>query len=148
MVTMKTKYGLKALGKLAQEYGKGPLLASRISEHERIPPDFLRFILLQLKNGGLLQSKNRKGGGYDLMRKPSTISVGLLVRILEGPLHFLPCTISAGEGCGDCPYDAACSIRTLFLEASNATTHILDQTILADLAASRDFRRQINDIEK
>src|SRR5215813_13229376 len=121
MLTMKTKYGLKALGTLARAYGKGPLLASRISEEGHIPPDFLRFILLQLKNEGVLNTKKGRGGGYYLKHQPSTLSIGRLVRILEGPLHFLPCASpTASERCRDCPNDETCGIRYLFTEASNA----------------------------
>jgi Rrf2 family protein len=137
MLTMKTKYGLKAMGKLAREYGKGPLLASRISEQEKIPAEFLRCILLQLKNGGVLRSKKGKGGGYYLMQQPSTISVGHLVRLLEGSVHFLPCVNSdASERCRECSNEHACGIRSLFSEAFDATLNILDKTTLADLAAS------------
>jgi len=136
MLTMKTKYGLKALGILAREYGRGPLLASRISEQERIPQEFLRFILAQLKNEGLLHSKKGKGGGYYLRHQPSTISVGYLVRVLEGPLDLLPCVNAASDGCSECADGESCAVRSLFMEASKATANVLDQTTLADFAAS------------
>ena len=61
MLSMKAKYGLRALASLAKEYGKGPLLISDISSRERIPKKFLEIILLDLKKKGFLQSKKGKG---------------------------------------------------------------------------------------
>src|SRR5712691_11411489 len=84
MLSMKAKYGLRALAGLARDYGKGPLLISDISSRERIPKKFLEIILLDLRKKGFLQSKKGKGGGYYLSRVPSTISVGQLIRALDG----------------------------------------------------------------
>ena len=76
---------------LAKEYGQGPVLISEIARRETIPPKFLELILLELKNQGILQSKKGKGGGYFLSRTPQSVSVGQIVRIMEGPLAPLPC---------------------------------------------------------
>ena len=86
MLSNKTKYALKALQVLAKEYGQGPVLISEIARRETIPPKFLELILLELKNQGILQSKKGKGGGYFLSRTPQSVSMGQIVRIMEGSI--------------------------------------------------------------
>ena len=90
MLSKKSKYALKALIVLAKEYGQGPVLISDIAQREDIPRKFLELILLELKNQGILQSKKGKGGGYFLGRPPHQVSVGHVIRVLEGPLAPLP----------------------------------------------------------
>src|SRR6266404_2378100 len=135
MLSMKAKYGLRALASLAKEYGKGPLLISDISSRERIPKKFLEIILLDLKKKGFLQSKKGKGGGYYLSRVPSTISVGQLIRALDGPLALLPCVSQmAYERCAECPDEETCGIRNVFKEVRDSTVSILERTTLAEMA--------------
>ena len=64
MLTHKSKYALKALVVLAEEYGRGPVLIAEVSQRERIPRKFLELILLELRKEGILGSKKGKGGGY------------------------------------------------------------------------------------
>src|ERR1700688_1219336 len=91
MLSHKSKYALKAMIALSHEYGRGPLLISEIAEREKIPRRFLELILLELKNQGVLRSKKGKGGGYALSKPPGQISVGHVLRMLEGPIALLPC---------------------------------------------------------
>ncbi|HYR84563.1 MAG TPA: Rrf2 family transcriptional regulator [Terriglobia bacterium] len=135
MLSMKAKYGLRALASLAREYGKGPLLIGDISSRERIPKKFLEIILLDLKKQGFLQSKKGKGGGYYLSRVPSSISIGQLIRALDGPLALLPCVSQmAYERCAECPDEETCGIRSVFKEVREATVAILEKTTLEDMA--------------
>jgi Rrf2 family protein len=91
MLSMKAKYGLQAMSALAREYGRGPVLIADLATTEKIPRKFLELILLELKRKGILQSKKGKGGGYHLRRHPSQISVGELIRALDGTMALLPC---------------------------------------------------------
>src|SRR5215510_10109854 len=134
MLSMKAKYGLRAMASLAREYGNGPLLIADIAEKERIPRKFLELILLDLKKKGFLHSKKGKGGGYYLNRLPSTISVDQLIRALDGPLALLPCVSQmAYERCEECPDEEACGIRRVFKEVREATIGVLERTTLADM---------------
>ena len=122
---------------LAKEYGNGPLLIGEIAKRERIPPKFLELILLELKKKGFLQSKKGKGGGYYLNKLPDTISVGALIRALDGPLALLPCVSQmAYERCAECPNEEACGIRIVFKEVRDSTNSILERTTLAQMATS------------
>ncbi len=69
---------------LAEEYGQGPMLIADIAQRGEIPRKFLELILLELRNRGILQSKKGKGGGYFLGRSPQKITLGEIVRDIEG----------------------------------------------------------------
>jgi Rrf2 family protein len=135
MLSKKAKYGLKAMAILAKEYGNGPLLIGEIAKRERIPSKFLELILLELKKNGFLQSKKGKGGGYYLSKLPESISVGALIRALDGPLALLPCVSQmAYERCAECPDEETCGIRIVFKEVRESTVSILERTTLAQMA--------------
>ena len=134
MLSKKSKYALKALMVLAKEYGQGPVLISDIAQREGIPHKFLELILLELKNDGLLQSRKGKGGGYTLGREPRSISVGHVIRVLDGPISPLPCVSkTAYARCHECRDERSCGIRIVMKEVRDATAKILDSTSLADM---------------
>jgi Rrf2 family protein len=134
MLSHKTKYALQALFVMSEEYGRGPLLISEIAHRGNIPKRFLELILLELKNHGVLRSKKGKGGGYVLSRAPDLLSVGHVIRMLEGPLAPLPCASkTAYERCEDCPNERTCGIRLLMKEVRDQTAAILDSASFADM---------------
>ena len=134
MISKKTKYGLQALQLLGAEYGNGPLLIADLSQRARIPKKFLEYILLQLKNAGVLQSRKGKGGGYALAKPPGEISIGRAIRILEGPLAPVACVSeSAYQRCTECDDEATCGIRLVMKDVRDAMTEILDNTSLSDM---------------
>jgi Rrf2 family protein len=135
MLSRKSKYALKALLVLTEEYGKDALLISDIAEREKIPKRFLELILLELKNHGILRSKKGKGGGYALNKTPTAISVGQVLRMIEGTLAPLPCVSKTSyERCEECKDERTCGIRILMKDVRDATARILDSTSLADVA--------------
>lgn len=136
MLTRKSKYGLKALLALAEDADSGPVLISDLADRQQLPRKFLEAILLELKRHGLLHSRKGKGGGYFLGRKPAEITVGQVIRILEGPLALTPCVSqTAYRKCDECVDEQACGVRLAMKEVRDATAQILDNTTLADLNA-------------
>ena len=134
MLSMKAKYGLRAMTVLAKEYGNGPILIADLAASEHIPRKFLELILLELKRKGILQSKKGKGGGYSLRNPPSKISVGELIRALDGPIALLPCVSqTAYRRCDECVDETTCSIRSVMKEVRDVTAGILDGTTLEEL---------------
>ncbi len=135
MISKKTKYALKALEILAGDYPqRGPWLISTLAAQGKIPKKFLEQILLELKNKGVLESKKGKGGGYFLAQPPSAITLGNVMRILEGPLAPLPCVSqTAYRRCDECVDENTCSIRMVMREVREATASILDGTSLQDM---------------
>jgi Rrf2 family protein len=134
MLSMKTKYGLRALLYLAKQPDQVPVLISDLAEKEDIPKKFLELILLDLKNHGILHSKKGKGGGYSLRRKPESIKLGRVIRVLDGPLAPVPCVSqTAYVPCDECEDEHACGIRIVMKEVRDAMASILDNTSLADV---------------
>jgi len=136
MLTKKSKYGLKAVLALAAQEGQQPVLVSDLAEQERIPKKFLEAILLELKRHGLLQSKKGKGGGYFLGRPATEITIGQVIRVLDGPLALIPCVSqTAYMKCEECVDEKTCGVRWAMKEVRDATARILDNTTLAALDA-------------
>ena len=136
MLSKKLKYGLRAMLALADEAGGASLQASELAVKQRLPKKFLEAILLELTRNGLLQSKKGRGGGYVLGRKPGDITIGQIVRVLEGPLALVTCVSqTAYKPCDECLDEETCGIRLAMKEVRDATAHILDNTTLAGLNA-------------
>ena len=130
------EYGLRAMIMLATPSADGHpsvMQIREISQHEQIPAKFLEQILLSLKNAGLLHSKMGVGGGYHLAKPPGEISLGQIVRILDGPLAPVKCVSQmAYEPCG-CPDEETCGLRLVMGDVRNAIANLLDGTSLADV---------------
>lgn len=143
-LSKKSKYGLRALLALAQKADQGPVLIADLARQERIPKKFLEFILLTLKNKGILQSKKGKGGGYFLGRRPEEIHLSEVIRALDGPLAALPCVSqTAYRKCEECKDEATCGIRSVMKEVRDATAAILDrETLFTMLRRIEDLKRQ------
>ncbi|MBV8903537.1 MAG: Rrf2 family transcriptional regulator [Acidobacteriia bacterium] len=133
-ISKRTQYGLKAVLNLARRYGEGPVLIATISQEESIPVKFLELILLNLKSRGLLRSKTGKGGGYELTRPPAEITLGSLIRLMEGPLAPLPCASeTAYRPCKECPDVERCGVRMVMRQVRDVMAEVLDRTTMADL---------------
>lgn len=110
------------------------MLIATLAREERIPVKFLEQILLQMRDAGLLESKKGKGGGYRLSSPPSEITVGRVIRTIEGPLALLPCASeTAFRRCDECADETQCGTRFVMRQVRDATAEILDQTTLADV---------------
>jgi Rrf2 family protein len=146
------EYGLRAMINLADSVRKNnssPLVQIKdISERENIPAKFLEQILLALKNAGLLQSKMGFGGGYYLAKPASEITLGQIIRILDGPLAPIRCVSQmAYEPC-DCPDERTCGLRMVMGDVRNAIASILDNTSLADVSQRMNEKRMLLGIRK
>ena len=143
MLSMKTRYAIKALIALAREPSRDPVLISYLAEKETIPKKFLELILLDLKAMGILGSKKGKHGGYFLRLEPGQVKIGQVVRGIEGPLALLQCVSQTQyERCADCPDEKVCGLRLVFKDVREATSKILDNTSLADVMARVDREAQ------
>jgi Rrf2 family protein len=134
MLSKKAKYAIKALLALADVEHEEPMRIVDLARAEQIPPKFLEFILLGLRNHGILQSRKGKGGGYRLARDPADIYLGQIVRLFDGPLAPVPCASqTAYLPCADCRNEAVCGVHLAMKEVRDATAKILDGTSLASL---------------
>lgn len=133
-LSRKARYALRALYALAADEARGPVLIADLAERERIPRKFLEAILLELKNAGILKSKKGKGGGYSLAKAPQQITMGQVIRIIDGPLAPIPCASErAYVKCEECVDEATCGTRQVMKRVRDAIATILDGTTLADV---------------
>jgi Rrf2 family protein len=141
-ISKRTQYGLKAMLALGSRYGEGPVLIATLSKQEHVPIRFLELILLDLKSSGLLISKKGPRGGYRLSRPPSTITLGSLIRIMEGPLAPLPCASeTAFRPCEECGDVESCGTRIIMRQVRDAVANVLDRTTLSDLLRQSESAR-------
>ncbi len=133
MLTAKGKYGLKALVYLAQMPPGELALVADVAEANNIPKKFLDAILGDLRNAGLVMSRKGKGGGYRLAKTPDQITVGAIVRVLDGPLAPIACASHTRyQPCDDCDV-ATCQVRHMMVDVRNAIAGVLDKTTLAEM---------------
>ena len=133
-LSRKARYALRALYALSADEARGPVLIADLAEREKIPRKFLETILLELKNAGILKSKKGKGGGYSLARPPEQITMGQVIRIIDGPLAPIPCASErAFVRCEECVDETTCGTRQVMKKVRDAIAAILDGTTLADV---------------
>ena len=125
MLTQKGKYAIKALVFLAE---KGELVRTQeIADGAQIPKKFLETILIELKNHGLVASRQGASGGYYLNRAPTEISLAELYRIFEGPIALLQCAaLKFYKPCADCQDVETCNLRQAMIQVRNQTLKSLE----------------------
>ena len=129
------EYALRALIDfgIAYELGRPLLKIGELVEKERLPVKFLEQILTQLRGAGYIETKRGKAGGYFLAKPPKQISLGQVIRLIDGPLAPISCvSVTAYERC-TCPDEAHCGLRMLMLDVRNAIARILDRYVLGDV---------------
>ena len=138
-LSKKSEYGLRALLELTLAHGTDTVLQRHdIAARQRIPVEFLEQILLSLKRAGLLSSRRGMKGGYRLIKQPSDITLGQVIRILDGPLAPIGCVSkTAYQKCADCPYadKPQCPVQNVMRPVRDAIADILDHHTLADFAS-------------
>lgn len=136
MISQRTKYALKALMTLAdaRRSDQPALTIEEVARRSGAPKRFLEHILLDLRNVGLIRSKRGRAGGYMLIKEPHTISIGDLLRQIDGPIAPLPClSRSAYQRCEDCDDEASCRIRRMFGQIYWSYLLLIESLTLADL---------------
>ncbi|MEZ4825222.1 MAG: Rrf2 family transcriptional regulator [Bacteroidia bacterium] len=135
MLSKRAKYALKALIAVARDTSGLPLPARAIADAENIPAKFLEAILRELTRAAILKSDRGINGGYSLRKPPQEIQVVEIMRIMDGPIAFIPCVSeNFYEKCEECHDEATCHIRKLFQELRQEMLSVFNQS-LADLMA-------------
>lgn len=131
-ITYKGDYALKAMLDLALHYEQDVITIHDIAERIDAPVKFLEQILLDLKKGGFIESRRGKVGGYLLARSPQQITVGEVVRFIDGPLEPIACI---KQGYTDCTDTYRCVFRKIWQDVAEATSIIVDSITFAELAS-------------
>ncbi len=129
------EYALRTLINLgiAAEVKRPLVQVSELADNEQLPVKFLEQIMQTLKDAGLVESQRGKFGGYRLAKPARQITIGRVVRLIDGPLAPIGCVSqTAYEKC-TCPDETHCGLRMLMLDVRNAIANILDRYTLADV---------------
>ena len=142
-LSRRSEYGLRALTDLVRHADDGPIALATLAERERLPVKFLEQIMASLKHAGIVRTTLGAHGGYAMAVDPASVSLGRIIRLLDGALAPVGCvSLRYYEPCS-CPDEATCALRDTMIDVRDAILEILDRQTLADLAA-RPGRAEID----
>ena len=134
MLSHKAKYALKALLYLAQQDENHISRTIEIAEAASIPKKFLEQILLDLKRGHFVGSKQGKFGGYYLLKSKNEITLADIHRLFDGAIALLPCaSLNFYEPCSDCTSESECLLRHGLMTIRDETLKAMQGITLASL---------------
>ncbi len=143
-ISAKGEYAIRAMLDLAMSYrdGRSALVPIQdVARRQAIPQRYLEQVLLLLKRAGFLASKRGAAGGYHLARPPETVTVGDVLRVVEGSLR--PVEVAGGRP-GRGRRDAGRDLAELWQEVEQAVAAVIDRTTFAELAERAASRRAPN----
>jgi Rrf2 family protein len=133
MLSQKTRYTIRALQHLSDNWRQGPVRLDAIAGAQNIPRKFLTVILSEMVREGLVISHRGREGGYELALPPVDIRYGDIIRLTRGSLALVPCASrNAHEHCNNCLPEADCRLRGLMLTLRDEMATMLDRVTLAD----------------
>ena len=139
-VSTKGDYATRAMQDLALHYDQGPIQIEEIARRQHLPVRYLEQILLSLKRAGFLESRRGVNGGYYLAKHPREITVGAIIRVMEGPIIPIFCV---GSGKREiCIEEPHCSLRDIWNEVRDAVVRIVDHITLEDLCRQIRVKRE------
>ena len=130
-LSTKGRYGLRAMLDMALSEEEGPIASHTIAQRQEISERYLEQLLIPLKQAGLVKSVRGSQGGYILGRAPQNISVGDIIRVLEGPLAPVDCVNEINPD--DCKRAESCVTRMIWAQVRDSIADILDSYSLQDL---------------
>ena len=119
-----------AMSELALAHGEGPISLKKIAKNQDLSDNYLEQLFSVLKNDGLLNSVRGSQGGYMLSKAPKDITVGDILRSLEGNLAPADC-VSHDEG--ECCKDEACATKLVLMKIKNSIDDVVDSITLEDM---------------
>jgi Rrf2 family cysteine metabolism transcriptional repressor len=134
-LSTKGEYGMRAMVELARNYGRGPISLSDVAQAQNIPLAYLEHLIATLRRADLVESTRGVRGGYQLRREPEKVSVGDIVRALEGPIAPVEC-VSENRTSACCEKESECATRQVWVRMRDSIAEALDSTTLADLVES------------
>ena len=153
-LSRRSEYGIRALIDLVRSEAAttatehphphpAPVALTTLATRNNLPPKFLEQIMSTLKHGGIVRTTLGAHGGYAMAMDPTAVSIGRVIRMLDGALAPLPCVSLRYYARCSCPDEATCSLRDVMLDVRDAMLEILDKETLAELAM-RDGRASID----
>jgi Rrf2 family protein len=133
-LSRRSEYGFRALIDLVRHADTGPIALAELSRRNNLPPKFLEQILATLKHAGIVRTSLGARGGYSIAADPATVSMGRVIRLLDGALapvgcvslrYYVPCS---------CPDERSCALRDVMIDVRDSLLAVLDEESLESLA--------------
>ena len=136
-LSRRSEYGLRALIDLVRHGSATPVPLAALAERNNLPPKFLEQIMATLKHAGIVRTTLGAHGGYAMANDPADVSIGRVIRLLDGALAPLTCvSLRYYEPCS-CPDEGSCALRDVMIDVRDNILAVLDRESLADLATRR-----------
>lgn len=135
------RYGLKAMFQLSLYYGEGPISLKQIADKQGLSENYLEQLFSILRKEGLVKSVRGAQGGYMLSREPKNITVGQVLRCLEGNMAPSDCVIDGEEI--ECEREEICVTKLVWIKIKDSIDEVIDSITLQDMKNDAD---QINKI--
>ena len=132
-ISQKCEYGLRVLLELTKRQGAGPVSVTEIAATQAIPQRFLELIVKELREAGVVASYRGARGGYVLAADPARLTLGQIIRLLDGPFGPMDCMACGGERY--CTLQGGCSLAEVWRRAEHALSEVYDSVTFRDLAA-------------
>lgn len=139
-LSTRTRYGIRAMLELAENYGEGPLQIRVIANRQDISVKYLEQLMAMLRSGGLVRSIRGSKGGYMLSKVPAQIKLDELFTCLEGPVVTVECV----EDENYCARAADCVTRQVWAQVQAAMVKVLQSMTLQDLVNRTKERKNLD----
>lgn len=130
-ISRKSEYAIRSLVAMARHQRSWSI--QELSVQEGIPIKFLEQILLALRHAGYLSAKRGVGGGYTLRMQPTEITVGDVIRTMDGPIAPVPCAAEQPNESCTCPNPKSCALRLLMTDVRVELAKMLDTKTIDDM---------------
>lgn len=124
------RYGLKAMFQLALHYGEGPLSINSIADQQGLSNNYLEQLFSVLRKNGLIKSVRGAQGGYMLAKHPENITVGNILRVLEGDMAPAECVIDDNISCDR---EESCVTKIVWMRIKDSINSVIDSITLQDM---------------
>jgi Rrf2 family cysteine metabolism transcriptional repressor len=142
-ITYKGDYALKTILDLAYVFDSNrvvPLID--IAKRQNIPVNYLEQIMLKLKGSGFLNSKRGIGGGFFLTKSPKEITIGDIVRVMEGPIEPIACGKKNHDA--SCGEEEQCVFREIWMKVTENISSVVDRLTFEDIMKRNDELKKQN----
>lgn len=137
-LTTKGRYGLRAVIDLAKYAKNEPVSLSDVAERQGISISYLEQLMAKLKKAGIVQSTRGAQGGYSLAKNSEIISVGEILRALEGSLSPVDCSAVDGEGETECSASNFCVTKYVWKRINDSINDTVNNIFLSELLAESE----------
>jgi len=139
-LSTRTRYGMRAVLELAENYGKGPIQLKIIAQHQEISAKYLEQLMTILKSAGIVNSVRGSKGGYVLVKAPEQIKLSDIFHCLEGPVVTVDCV----ENKSYCTRTNDCVARQIWVEVQKAVMDVLQSITLQNLVDRAKHNKALN----